>query len=59
MNDLHAKRVLPGYDENAKLQLLQNSKTRRKSSFALTKAISSATRCAATTGSPTIWRCSA
>ena len=23
MNDLHAKRVLPGYDENAKIQLLQ------------------------------------
>ena len=26
MNDLHAKRVLPGYDENAKIKLLQKLK---------------------------------
>ena len=26
MNDLHAKRVLPGYDENVKMRLLQKLK---------------------------------
>ena len=26
MNDLHAKRVLPGFDENAKIKLLQKLK---------------------------------
>lgn len=27
MNDLHAKRVLPGYDENVKMRLLQKLKS--------------------------------
>lgn len=30
MYDLHAKRVLPGYDENAKVKLLQKLKIKLK-----------------------------
>ena len=49
VHDKHAMRVLPGFDENAKI--------RQKSLSASTLATSSTARRARTSVSPTIWKC--
>lgn len=49
--DMHAKRVLPGFDENAKIKLLQNLRTTSKLSSAFMQVISNATRSVVTSAS--------
>lgn len=52
-DDLHASRVLPGFDENAKSNFCRNSKTNAKSSFASARRISKEIKSARTTASLT------
>ena len=59
VHDKHAMRVLPGFDENAKIKLHALSQSRRKSSSAFMRATSSTARRARISASPMISKFSA
>lgn len=52
-DDLHASRVLPGFDENAKIKLLQKLKDKCEIIFASARRISKEIKSARTTASLT------
>ena len=55
VHDKHAMRVLPGFDENAKIKLLE--KIRQRSSSVSTQETSSIPRPGRISVSPTTWKC--
>lgn len=57
-DDLHAARVLPGFDKAAKIKLLQKLRDKAELIIVSTQTQSSATKCAPTTASHTAakWR---